>query len=149
MTKLRAWSFLSNDALVLINVVEHPQSTLRTIATAVGLSDRATQSILRALEADAIISRHRQGRQNVYAVDLTALRAHRGRGPYTLEELANALFLLSGRPPGQQLPAPLRQARSPRRARPPGPGGARPSATRSGQPPAAGKRSSTRKRRTR
>jgi hypothetical protein len=107
---VRNWSFFSNDALVLINVVEHPRSTLRNIANAVGLSDRATLSILRALEADAIIARRREGRRNVYTVDLAALRAHRGQGPYTLEELANALFVLSGRQPGRALPGPLRGA---------------------------------------
>jgi hypothetical protein len=112
--KPRSWSFLSNDAWVLINVVEHPRSTLRNIADAVAMSDRATLSILRALEADAIIARRREGRRNVYTVDLNALRAHRGRGPYTLEELANALFMLSGSEPGQTLPAPLRGA--PRRS---------------------------------
>ncbi len=108
MRKARPWSFFSNDALVLINVVEHPRSTLRNIARAVGLSDRATHSILRALEADGTMARRREGRRNVYTVDLAALRAHRGRGPYTLEELANALFVLSGRRPGEALPLPLR-----------------------------------------
>ena len=108
MTKLRSWSFFSNDALVLINVIEHPRSTLRNIARAVGLSDRATHSILGALEADGIIARRREGRRNVYTVDLVALRAHQGQGPYTLEELANALFVLSGRKPGEALPLPLR-----------------------------------------
>jgi len=96
---------------VLINVIEHPRSTLRNIARAVSLSDRATHSILGALEADAIIGRHKDGRRNVYTVDLAALRAHRGKGPYTLEELANALFALSGRKPGRALPGPLRGTR--------------------------------------
>ena len=110
MKKPRSWSFLSNDAVVLINVVEHPRSTLRNIADAAGMSDRATLSILRALEADAIIARRREGRRNVYTVDLNALRTHRGRGPDTLEELANALFMLSDSQPGKTLPAPLRGA---------------------------------------
>jgi DNA-binding IclR family transcriptional regulator len=117
VTKLRSWSFFSNDAIVLINVIEHPRSTLRNIARAVGLSDRAIHSILRTLEADSIIARRREGRRNVYTVDLVALRAHQGQGPYTLEELANALFVLSGRKPGETLPLPLRGPSAPSEAR--------------------------------
>jgi hypothetical protein len=113
MTTTRGWSFLTIDALVLIHVIEHPRSTLRTIADNVHISDRATLSILRALEADAIVSRRREGRRNVYSVDLDALRAHRGHGPYTLEELANALLILSGREPGLALPMPMRHAPNP------------------------------------
>jgi hypothetical protein len=96
---------------VLINVIEHPRSIVRNIAKAVGISDRAAISILRALERDQIITRRKQGRRNEYTVDLEALRAHRGSGPYTLEELANALFALSGRAPGQTLPMPMRAPR--------------------------------------
>ena len=107
--KLRSWSFLTNDALVLINVIEHPRSTLRRIADEVGISDRATLSILRSLERDAIVTRRREGRRNVYAVDLQALRNHRGQGPYTLEELSNALIMLTGRTPGESVPPALRQ----------------------------------------
>ena len=108
MTATRGWSFLTIDALVLIHVIERPRSTLRSIADSVHISDRATLSILRALEADAIVSRRKEGRRNVYSVDLDALRAHRGAGPYTLEELANALLILSRREPGLALPMPMR-----------------------------------------
>ena len=111
--KLRSWSFLTNDALVLINVIEHPRSTLRRIADEVGISDRATLSILRSLERDAIVTRRREGRRNVYAVDLEALRNHRGQGPYTLEELSNALIMLTGRTPGESVPPALRPGSDP------------------------------------
>ena len=113
MTNIRRWSFLTNDALVLINVIEHPRSTLRRIADEVGISDRATLSILRSLEQDAIVTRRREGRRNIYAVDLQALRNHRGQGPYTLEELSNALIMLSGRPPGASVPPGLRPGSDP------------------------------------
>ena len=91
------WGLLTNHALVLINVIEHPRSTLRDIAAAVGITERATLSILRALEADAIIGRRKEGRRNVYTVDVEALLAYRAHAPYSIEQLASALFVLSGR----------------------------------------------------
>ena len=67
------WGLLTNHALVLIHVIEHPRSTLRDIADAVGITDRAALSLLRALEEDAIVSRRRDGRRNVYTVNIDVL----------------------------------------------------------------------------
>ena len=91
------WDFLTNHALVLILVIEHPRSTLREIAAAVGITERATLSILRALEEDDIISRQKEGRRNRYWVNIGALLRHRRQGPYSVEEMAKALLRLSER----------------------------------------------------
>ena len=100
----KQWGMLTNHALVLINVIEHPRSTLRDIASAVGITERATTTILRALEHDRIIGRGKEGRRNSYTVDVEALLAHRAHSPYSIEQLASALFVLSGRVPGAALP---------------------------------------------
>lgn len=92
------WALLTNHALVLIHITEHNRSTLREIAGSVGITERAALSILRALEEDAIIARKKDGRRNVYSVDMDALMATR-HGPYSIEELARALFTLSGHSP--------------------------------------------------
>ena len=89
------WDFLTNHALVLIHVIDHPRSTLRDIAIAAGITDRAAFSILRALEEDGIISRQKEGRRNCYSVDIEALLRHRRQGPYSVEELAEALLRFS------------------------------------------------------
>ena len=102
-----SWGLLTNHALVLIHVTEHHRSTLREIAGAVGITERAALSILRALEEDNIIARRKDGRRNVYSVDMAALMAHRSHGHYSIEELASALFVISGRTP---LGAPAVQA---------------------------------------
>jgi hypothetical protein len=99
------WGFLTNHAFVLLHVALNPRSTLRDIAYAVGITDRAALSILRMLEEDDIIARRKEGRRNVYTVDLEALMAHRSQGPYSIEQIAGALFALAGRtPPGYVLP---------------------------------------------
>ena len=103
------WGLLTNHALVLIHIIDHHRSTLREIAATVGITERAALSILRALEDDAIITRRKEGRRNVYTVDMAALMAHRSHGKYTIEELASALFAISGRVPSTiELPPGLR-----------------------------------------
>jgi hypothetical protein len=77
---------------------------VRDVATRVGITERAALSLLRALEVDAIVSRRREGRRNVYTVDVDALMAHRSHGTYSVAQIANALFALSGRIPGHDLP---------------------------------------------
>ena len=89
------WDFLTNHALVLIHILEHPNSTLRDIADAAGITERAAVTILRALEEDEIVSRQKEGRRNRYWVNTEALLRHRRQGPYSVEELAEGLRHLS------------------------------------------------------
>ena len=98
------WGLLTNHALVLVHVVEHPRSTLRDIADAVGITDRAALSILRALEEDSIVSRRKDGRRNEYTVDIDALMAHRSYGKYSIGQIASALLAIAGRIPEFELP---------------------------------------------
>ncbi len=85
------WRFLTNHAMVLIHVANHPRSTLREIAMAVGITERAALSILRAMEEDDIISRQREGRRNKYWVDFRALLEYSPGGPFSIAELVGAL----------------------------------------------------------
>ncbi len=113
------WGLLTNHALVLMHVIEHPRSTLRDIAGAVGVTERAALSLLRALEADDIVARRKEGRRNIYTVDIDALMAHRSNSAYSIAQIASALFALSGRIPGHELPPGMQLA-----------GGGRPSTVR-------------------
>jgi DNA-binding transcriptional ArsR family regulator len=88
----------------LLHVAEHPRSTLREIAAAVGVTDRAALSLLRSIEEDGIVARRREGRQNVYTVDLEALLAHRSYGRFTISQIAALLLALSGRDPQAEIP---------------------------------------------
>jgi DNA-binding MarR family transcriptional regulator len=91
------WSLLTNHALVLIEVGQHPHSTLREIALSVGITERAALSILRALEEDGLISRERQGRRNRYWLHYGAiLREHR-EGGLTILQLAELLADIASR----------------------------------------------------
>lgn len=63
------WTFLSNHGHVLVYVARHPEALITDIAVAVGITARATQSILNDLVDAGYLSRTRVGRRNVYEVD--------------------------------------------------------------------------------
>jgi DNA-binding Lrp family transcriptional regulator len=62
------WLFLTNQARVLMYISRYPSSTARRIAQAVGITERATQRLIRDLDEAGYISRTRVGRRNEYVV---------------------------------------------------------------------------------
>ena len=88
------WGFLTNHALVLLHIAAHPRSTLREIAAASGITERAALTILRMLEAEEIVSRQKEGRRNRYQVDFDALKEHQLQAPYSVEELAEGIITI-------------------------------------------------------
>ncbi|MEX2158625.1 MAG: MarR family transcriptional regulator [Dehalococcoidia bacterium] len=89
------WRFLTNQALVLIHVYEHPRSTLRDIAAAVDITERAALSLLRQLEQENFVERAKEGRRNRYTVDLAAVLAAQTQGPYNVAQLVSRLANLA------------------------------------------------------
>lgn len=99
----RRWGFLTNHAVIMIYVVQHPRSTVREVAIASGLTERATLSILQDLQEEGIIDRRREGRRNVYTVnlDVAAEFKREGRSPdlvpdFFVVELLRELLRLGG-----------------------------------------------------
>jgi DNA-binding Lrp family transcriptional regulator len=90
------WGLLTNHAVVLIHIYEHPRSTLRDIARAVGITERAALTILRQLEEEECVQRVKEGRRNRYTVSLPAVLARRTQGPYTIEQILVGLSNLMG-----------------------------------------------------
>lgn len=62
----RAWTFLTHHAIVLLTVAREPDALVADIAAEVGLSSRATLSILRDLEGAGYLTRTRVGRRTRY-----------------------------------------------------------------------------------
>ena len=60
------WKFLTNHALVLSWITQHPQSTAREIAIAIGITERTALKIVGELADTGYIDRRRKGRRNVY-----------------------------------------------------------------------------------
>ncbi len=63
-----SWAFLTNHAHVLLCIVRDPRVRLRDVATMVGITERAAQSIVADLVGEGYLSRQRVGRRNVYEV---------------------------------------------------------------------------------
>jgi DNA-binding MarR family transcriptional regulator len=63
------WTFLTNHPVTLIYVVQHPESTVRVISQGIGLTERATLAILRDLDEEGLVERHRSGRRNTYVIN--------------------------------------------------------------------------------
>ena len=59
------WGFLTNHAHVLIQVAREPRSTVREIALATGITERAAISVLQDLKRSGIVSTRREGRSDI------------------------------------------------------------------------------------
>ncbi len=86
------WGFLTNYALVLMHMASHQNSTLREISIAVGITERATISILQKFGEEGIVSRWKEGRRNRYRINPRAVMRHlkdQTQSPYTIEQIAS------------------------------------------------------------
>lgn len=63
-----SWTFLTNHAHVLVCVARDPDARARDIAEAVGITERATHSILADLVDAGYVIRRKVGRRNAYEV---------------------------------------------------------------------------------
>jgi DNA-binding IclR family transcriptional regulator len=85
MKNSRVWGFLTNHAHVLIQIARDPHATVREIALAAGITERATHAVLRDLREAGIVTVKRNGRQNEYKIDVAALAGHRRWGASEME----------------------------------------------------------------
>ena len=90
-TQKPEWTFVTNHGHVLAYIAGHPQSTIRGIAAAVGITDRATHKIITALEVDGYVTRHKKGRCNSYNVNLDLPMRHRMEREHAVRDLLLAL----------------------------------------------------------
>jgi len=97
------WTFLTNQAHVLVCLAEEPDVRGRDIATRVGITERAVQAIVADLVADGYVTRTREGRRNRYRVHPEAPLRH----PLEHDHSVGELLVTLGR---------LRPPRRPRRA---------------------------------
>lgn len=104
------WGFFTNHALVMVYVCERSDSTVREIAAAIGITERATLTMLADLQREGIIVRHRVGRSNRYSMDFERLATFRrgNAGPPTPASFADGLIRtlleLSGHPGATGVP---------------------------------------------
>lgn len=83
----KPWTFLTNHARVLVVIARNPHSRLRDIADAIGITERAAQTIVNNLEEAGYITRTRVGRRNHYNVDPTRPFRHPADADHRIEGL--------------------------------------------------------------
>lgn len=85
------WTFLTNHTHVLLCIAKDPTIRLRDVATLVGITERAAQSIVADLVAEGYLTRSRVGRRNVYDVHQHAPLRHTDNGSLTVGGLLDYL----------------------------------------------------------
>ncbi len=85
------WTFITNHGLVLAYIAKHPQSTARTIASTVNLTERTVHKIIAELEAEKYIERRRVGRNNEYRINSHTELRHETTSHVMVEDFLKAL----------------------------------------------------------
>lgn len=88
------WSFLTKHAQVLVCIAEDREARLRDLAERVGITERATHSIVSDLADAGYIDRERVGRRTRYSVNTDAALPDRVLREQKVGELLG--LLLSG-----------------------------------------------------
>jgi DNA-binding MarR family transcriptional regulator len=87
----RSWGFVSNHLHVLACISRHPETTIREIAAAVGISERAATEIVNDLARTGYITRSRIGRRNNYTLHPDKPLRHDLHAHHTIGELLDFL----------------------------------------------------------
>jgi predicted ArsR family transcriptional regulator len=87
----RDWSFFSNHGLALLAVARRPDSRIRDVAGALGITERAAQGILSELVQEGYLERVRVGRRNRYIVREERMLRHPTTRDHSVAELVRAL----------------------------------------------------------
>jgi len=88
----RQWTFLNNHAHVLICLARNPDMVLREVARKVGITERATQKIIKDLVECQVLERYRVGRCNSYFINLDLPLRHPLEKQHTVGELLAMLL---------------------------------------------------------
>ncbi len=63
------WFFITNHGLALAAIARRPHSTARQLGDAVGITERATHSIIKDLESAGYVTKVKVGRRNEYIIE--------------------------------------------------------------------------------
>jgi DNA-binding Lrp family transcriptional regulator len=66
---MSGWRFVTNHALVLCQIAQQPQITMREISLTIGITEKATHRIITDLESDGYVTKIREGRRLRYRIN--------------------------------------------------------------------------------
>jgi predicted DNA-binding transcriptional regulator len=94
-TEPRRWSLLTPHAHVLLCIARNPDTRVREIADAVGISERGAHQIVADLVTAGYVRRARVGRRNRYAIEAKTSLKH---SPVAHRRVASIVALLEPEP---------------------------------------------------
>jgi DNA-binding MarR family transcriptional regulator len=86
------WTFLSNHGHVLVCLARDPDARMRDVATAVGVTERAVQQIVRDLVGLNYVEKEKIGRRNRYRVVRSAHFRHELEAEVSLGEFLDLVL---------------------------------------------------------
>jgi hypothetical protein len=103
----RPWTFFTHHAHVLLSLARDPTLRLRDIAGVVGVTERATATLVSELVHAGDLRRFKDGRRNRYQVDLSGGLRHPVVGGVSVSEVFGPLLFGAN---GDQESSPTTQA---------------------------------------
>ncbi len=88
----QTWTFLSNHAHVLVCVAKNPDVRLSEVAALVGVRERTVHRIVHELIDAGYISVTKDGRNNVYSVDLDKPLRHPLEADHNIQAIITPLL---------------------------------------------------------
>ena len=88
---MKKWNFITNHGLVLLYVSKNPQSTMRDMAAALGVTERSIQRVLKDLEAEGYITWQGTGKGNIYQIYHTRELKHELTRDFVVGDLLKLL----------------------------------------------------------
>jgi DNA-binding transcriptional ArsR family regulator len=114
------WTLFSNHGHVLLYLAGDPESRLRDVSAAVGITERAVQKIVRDLQDAGILTVSKRGRRNRYRVNHRKPLRHQLESHRTVGDLVELINEDSAKPRREAAaPAPVAKAKPTDSERPP------------------------------
>ena len=85
------WRFFTNHFEVLLYVARHPDARLRTVADAVGITERAAHRILSQLAGEGYVQVAKTGRRNHYRLNPGTTLRHPANNDVPLKPLLDLI----------------------------------------------------------
>ena len=86
------WTFLTNHAHVLICIAQQPDVRLSEVAQLVGIRERTVHRIVHELCDDGYLTVKKDGRKNVYTINLDRPLRHPLEAEHNIQEIVAPLL---------------------------------------------------------
>lgn len=87
----RDWHFLTSHAIVLLQLADAPEQTVRELAERAEITERQTHRVLTDLVDEGYVARTRSGRRNVYRIEPARPLRHPAVRSHNVGELLELL----------------------------------------------------------